>query len=262
MASRGWILMAFLVAATGCGTTNPGPEQVDPAALRVAAASDLQGVLPTLADRFTASSGVVVTPVFGASGQLAQQVRQGAPYDVFLSANMDYIRALVKEGLIDPDSARAYARGRLVLVVNRASGIKVEKPSDLMRPEVKHVAIANPEFAPYGLAARQALQKARLWDDLRPKLVPAESVRQALQYVQTGNAEAGLVAHSVAGVPEVQSVEVDSGLYEPILQGLGVVTRSSRRENARQFAGFVIGDSGQSVLASFGFDPAPGKGGP
>jgi molybdate transport system substrate-binding protein len=228
--------------------------------LRVAAASDLQRVLATLADRFTAATGVTVTPVIGASGQLAQQIRQGAPFDVFLSANMGFVRDLAKEDLIEPETVRTYARGRLVLVINRDSAVTVEGLADLARPQVKRVAIANPELAPYGLAARQALQKAGLWEGLKPKLVQAESVRQALQYVQTGNAEAGLVAHSVAGVPEIRPVEISAALYEPVLQGLGVVARSGHGESARQFTRFLLGPEGQQVLASFGFDPPPDEG--
>jgi molybdate transport system substrate-binding protein len=226
----------------------------------VAAASDLQGVLPALSDRFTASTGVKVTPIAGASGHLAQQIRQGAPFDVFLSANMAFVRELAGESVIDPDSVRPYARGRLVLVVNRASGVSIEGLAALARAEVKRVTIANPEIAPYGRAARQALEKSGLWEQLRPKLVQAETVRQALQYVQTGNAEAGLVAHSVAGVPEVSALEIDPALYDPILQGLGVVARSGHGDSARQFARFLLGSEGQKILASYGFDPPPERG--
>jgi molybdate transport system substrate-binding protein len=226
----------------------------------VAAASDLQGVLPSLAERFTAGTGVTVTPVVGASGQLAQQIRQGAPFDVFLSANMGFVRDLANEGLIEPDTVRSYARGRLVLVVNRGSGVTVEGLADLARPEVKRVAIANPEYAPHGLAARQALEKSGLWEGLKPKLVQAESVRLALQFVQTGNAEAGLVSHSVAEVPEVRQSRIDPSLYEPILQGLGIVARSGHGESARRFTRFLLDGEGQKVLASYGFDPPPEEG--
>jgi molybdate transport system substrate-binding protein len=112
---------------------------------------------------------------------LTQQIRQGAPLDVFLSADMAFVRDLAKENFVEPDTVRAYARGRLVLVVNRASGMTLEGLPALVRPEVKRVAIANPEFAPYGRAARQALEKAGLWEGLKPKIVQAETVRQALQ---------------------------------------------------------------------------------
>jgi molybdate transport system substrate-binding protein len=225
--------------------------------LRVAAASDLQGVLPTLTDRFTAATGVKATPIIGASGQLAQQIRQGAPFDVFLSANMNFVRDLAGDGLIESDTVRAYAQGRLVLVVNRASGVTAEGLAALARPEIKRIAIANPDFAPYGRAARQALEKAGLWEELKLKVVQAETVRQALQYVQTGNAEVGLVAHSVASVAEVRPSDIDPALYEPILQGLGVVARSSHGDSARQFARFLLGGEGQKILASYGFDPPP-----
>jgi molybdate transport system substrate-binding protein len=254
------LTMALLLVFPGCGAAPKGSERPAPAALRVAAASDLLGVLPALTNRFTAASGVTVTPVVGASGQLAQQIRQGAPFDVFLSANMGFVRDLANEDLIEPDTVRAYARGRLVLVVNRGSGVTVEGLTDLVRPEVKRVAIANPELAPYGQAARQALEKAGLWEGLKPKLVQAETVGQALQYVQMGNAEAGLVAHSVAGVPEVRPAEINPVLYEPVLQGLGVVARSGHGESARQFTRFLLGVEGQKVLASSGFDPPPEEG--
>jgi molybdate transport system substrate-binding protein len=225
--------------------------------LRVAAASDLQGVLPTLTDRFTANSGITVTPIIGASGQLAQQIRQGAPFDVFLSANMTFVQDLAKEGRIEPDTVRLYATGRLVLVVSRSSHVAVDGLAALARPEVKRVAIANPELAPYGYAARQALEKAGLLESLKPKLVQADTVRQALQYVQTGNAEAGLVAHSVARVPEVDAIEIDPVLYEPIVQGLGVVAQTGHGEAARTFTRFLLSGEGQKVLASAGFGSPP-----
>jgi molybdate transport system substrate-binding protein len=249
--------MLALLTYPGCRSSIEGQEPPASPALSVAAASDLQGVLPALTDRFSASTGVKVTPIVGASGQLAQQIRQGAPFDIFLSANMAFVRDLVGEGLIEPDSVRPYALGRLVLVVNRASGLTVDGFAALAGPEVKRVAIANPEIAPYGRAAKQALEKAGLWEGLKAKVVRAETVRQALQYVQSGDAEAGLVAHSVAGVSEVRQSEIDPTLYEPILQGLGVVARSAHGDSARAFARFVLGRDGQKILASYGFDPPP-----
>ena len=253
---RASVMLAMLFVP-GCGSARHAPAAKAQAELNVAAASDLQGVLPLLAGRFTAATGIKVTPIIGASGQLAQQIRQGAPFDVYLSANMTFVRDLANEGLIEPDTVRFYACGQLVLVVNRTSGIAAEGLSTLTHPEVKRIAIANPELAPYGLAARQALQKAGLWESVKPKLVQAETVRQALQYVQTGNADAGLVAHSVSRVPEVAVIEIASVLYEPIFQGLGVVARSSREQSARRFIQFLLGKDGQSVLASCGFGPPP-----
>jgi molybdate transport system substrate-binding protein len=263
MTVRTWFWLVFVCcSAAGCGGASP-PEAERPARepLHVAAASDLQSVLPALAARFTAASGVEVVPIFGASGQLTQQIRQGAPYDVFLSANEAYVRDLAKAGHIEADSVRVYAQGRLVLMVNKQSKVAVEGLADLTRPEVKRIAIANPEFAPYGLAARQTLEKSGLWERLKPKVVQADTVRLAFQFVQAGNAEVGLVAHSVAQVPEVRSIEVDPGLHEPILQGLGVIAGSKHGEAARRFTSFLLSDEGRKQLSSFGFGPAPDKGG-
>jgi molybdate transport system substrate-binding protein len=225
--------------------------------LRVAAASDLRSVLPALIDRFTASTNIAVTPVFGASGHLTEQIRQGAPFDVLLSANLTFVRDLAKEGSVEPDSVRVYARGRLVLVCDRTSKTSVVGLADLAKPEIKRVAIANPEVAPYGHAAQQALENAGLWASLKLKVVQAETVRQALQYVETGNAEAGLVAHSVAQVAEVNEIEIDPKLYEPIYQGLGVVAETGHGDSARQFAEFLLGSEGQKLLAAAGFGPPP-----
>jgi molybdate transport system substrate-binding protein len=122
--------------------------------------------------------------------------------------------------------------------------------ADLARPEVKKVALANPDTAPYGAAAKPALQKAGLWDALGRdrKIAQSETVRQALQYVQTGNAEAGLVGRAIARVPEVRVVEVDPGLYDPIVQSLGIVAQTKQPEAAERFARFVLGGEGQAVL--------------
>ncbi len=146
-------------------------------------------------------------------------------------------------------------RGSLALAVHRGSGVEVEGLDDLTKPEVKKVAMANPEFAPYGLAAKQALERAGLWEPLQPKLVRAESVRQALQFVQTGNAEAGLVGRAIADVPEVRALTVDPGLYDPLIQAVGIVAETDQPEQAEQFIRFLLGDDGQRILARYGFGP-------
>jgi molybdate transport system substrate-binding protein len=249
----GWpaLVLVGLVAA-GCGSRggNVSPRPV----VRVAAASDLQETLPALIERFGAvEPGVEVVPVFGASGQLARQIEGGAPFDVFLSANRDYVERLAAAKVIDRTTVRPYAVGTLVLVVGPATKQPVAGLADLARPEVKVVAIADPETAPYGAAARQALRKAGLWESLGPKLAVAGTVRQALQYVETGNAEVGLVSRSIAGVPGVRVIEIDPATYDPIVQALGVVARTSHRGAAEAFAGFLRSEAGRAVLRSHGF---------
>jgi molybdate transport system substrate-binding protein len=245
-------LWAFLMVV-GCGPSGRRP----PEPLRVAAASDLQAALPALAEGFRQRTGRPVEFVLGSSANLALQVRQGAPYDVFLSADRARVEALAEEGVIRPDSVRPYAVGSLALVVHRGSGVEVASLADLARPEVTRVAIANPEFAPYGVAARQALKSAGVWDQLGPKLVLGETVRQALQFVQTGNAEAGVVGRAIAEVPEVRVVPVDPAAHAPIVQAMGIVAESPRQDDARAFAEFLLGPAGQGILARYGFQPPP-----
>jgi molybdate transport system substrate-binding protein len=251
---RLWFLAPLLLAAAGCRTTQ---EKIAPSAvaLKVAAASDLQAALPVLSERFRQAHGIEIVPVFGSSGQLAQQIEQGAPYDVFLSANKAFVEKLAAKGAVKADSVTPYAQGLLVLVVNRKSGVPVNGLPDLAKSEVKHVAIANPDVAPYGLAAKQALERSGL-AAVMPKLVQAESVRIALQFVQTGNAEVGLVAHSAADVPEVRRIDLDRTLYDPVVQYLGIVSRTENSIAAKKFADFLLGDEGQKLFVSFGFVPS------
>lgn len=231
------------------------PEESVP--LRIAAASDLQKVLPKLADRFRERTGIAATLTLDASGRLAEQIKAGAPYDVFLAANAKFVENLAATGYVDPGSVRPYARGTLVLCIHPSVGDKVKRLADLAGPEIKKIAIANPEYAPYGVAAREALEKAGLWDALAPRIARADSVRQALIHVRNGDAEAGLVGRALADEPEVRRVEVDPALYAPIVQVLGVVSSGSQKSRAGEFASFVLGEEGQKILHEFHFESPP-----
>lgn len=238
------IAAALGLTATGCGSAASGP-------LRVAAASDLQRAMPVLTRQYRERTGVATVATFGASGQLAEQIKAGAPFDLFLAANLKFVQDLADDGLVRPGSVAPYARGTLVLAVHRESGTAIEGLADLTRPGVRKVSLANPAFAPYGAAGKQAIERAGLWPDVGPKIVQAESVRQALQYVQSGNAEAGLVGRAIADVPEVRVIDVDPRLYDPIVQGLGIVSRS-RSGDVEAFRDFVLGPEGRRILADFG----------
>jgi molybdate transport system substrate-binding protein len=260
---RVWMLASMSCWIAGCGTSRDPASTAAPAGraepakpFRVAAASDLQVALPKLAERFRARTGIGVEPSFLSSGVLAQQIRQGAPFDVFLSANEAFVRDLAKDGIIRPESVHSYARGSLVLAVYRELGDRIGSLDDLAKPEVKKIALANPETAPYGKGGKQALERAGLWTRLQPKIVVAESVRQALVYAQKGDAEAALVGRAIAAVPEVRLVEIEPRLYDPIVQSLGIVADSSRQADAERFTGFVLGEEGQTILKEFGFKPA------
>jgi len=245
-------LLIFAAISAGCsGRTSPDAR---PEPLRVAAASDLQAVMPRLAERFKAETEIEVVATFGASGQLAQQIKQGAPFDVFLAANRKFVADLAGDRAIDPVSVRDYAVGSLVLVVYDAVAEKVNGIDDLRDPAIKRIAIANPGIAPYGAAAQQALTRSGLWDALESSRVQSESVRQALQFVQTGNAEAAFVGSSIAsGTKGIKVVSIPQDKYDPMWQALGVSTLSKRPEAARAFCKFLLEGEGKRLLVEAGF---------
>lgn len=224
-----------------------------PGGLTVAAAADLQFAFTEIGALYEQETGTKVTLVFGSTGQLAQQIENGAPFDLFAAANIAFVNDLVEKDLLLPDSVALYARGRIVLAVNRASGIKIVSLADLLSDRITNVAIANPEHAPYGVAAREALQSAGIWEQVRPKIVYSENVRQALQYIQTGDAQAGIVALSVANVPEITWTLIDDSLHNPLDQALAVVASSTHPDLAGQFAAFINGSSGRPIMQRYGF---------
>ena len=152
---------------------------------------------------------------------------------------------LADGGFIESASVHRYARGSLVLAVYCASDAKVQSLEDLKRPEVKKIALANPAIAPYGKAGKQALVNTGLWEELEPKIVIAESVRQALLYAQKGDVEAALVGRAIANVPEVRVIAIDNKLFEPIIQALGITTTTKQRAEAHKFVHFVLDAEGQ-----------------
>ncbi len=246
-------LALALLAFAACDRSEAGPSRV-----RVAAASDLQAAMPVLVAAFRQERGIEVDVSFGASGQLAEQIRQGAPFDLFLSANLQFVDTLTKAGSIRADSVRPYARGSLVMVVNSIFGLKVATMEDLKGEKVKSIAIANPETAPYGMAAKQALERAGLWVVLQPKVVPTESVRQALSFVESGAAEVGFVGRSLAGGPGLEVVAIPPAGYDPIIQALGVVEGpGTHRAEAEAFAAFLLGETGRGILRDLGFLKVP-----
>jgi molybdate transport system substrate-binding protein len=242
------LLCAAVLIISGAGRTQPRPHP-----FTVAAASDLQNAFPEIGRQFEAASGRKVVFSFGATGNLAKQIENGAPFDVFAAANEQFVDDLDRKGLLAPGSKRLYAIGRLVLASNRRAGPPVRELKGLLDPRVKRVAIANPAHAPYGAAAREALKRAGVWERLQPKLVLGENIRQTLQFIQTGNAEAGIVSHSVAGVPEVTYTPISERLHEPLRQALAIVKRTPNGDAARQFARFVAGPRGRAVLVRHGF---------
>jgi molybdate transport system substrate-binding protein len=223
------------------------------ASLMVFAAADLTPVLLQLIPQFELATHSHVTLVPGSTGTLTQQIRNGAPADLFFAANEDAVDALNADGLILKDTRTVYARGRLALITLRSGSAGVKSLKDLAKSGVRRVAIANPAHAPYGLAAQQALQAAGLWTSVQPKLVYGENVQQAVQFVQSGSADAGIVARSLADGQNLTWTLVDATLYAPLNQTAVVLGRTKQPALASSFLDFVKNARGRSMFRKFGF---------
>ena len=227
--------------------------------LLVAAAADLNPALNEVAQQFQRNTGTHVKISFGASGALTQQIQNGAPFDVFFSADMDYPRQLIAQGQADAASLFQYSLGKLVLWVPASSSLDVEhKGMDiLLDSSVKKIAIANPQHAPYGRAAVGALKHAGLYDRLTERLVLGENVSQAAQFAESGNAQAGFVALAHAVSPAIKRTGkfwvVPADYYPPLEQGVVIIARSQNKEEATAFLDYVKTKEASEVLRKYGF---------
>jgi molybdate transport system substrate-binding protein len=227
--------------------------------LTVAAAADLNPALKDIGENFEKMTGVKVKLSFGASGALTQQIQNGAPFDVFFSADMDYPRQLISSGNADGASLYEYAVGKLVLWVPADSPLDVEhKGMDiLLDPAVKKIAIANPQHAPYGRAAVAALKHAGLYDRVADRLVMGENISQAAQFVESGNAQAGFVALAHAASPAMRGKgkywEVPAEDYPALAQGAIVISSSRQKSEAAKFLEYVKTSEAGDVLRKYGF---------
>jgi molybdate transport system substrate-binding protein len=228
--------------------------------LHVAAAADLTPVLPKLAAEYQKQTGVTIVPSLGSSATLTEQVRNGAPFDLFMSADRAHPQQLVAAGLTDSAAPVPYARGVLVLWARKDSPAQPISFDALFKPEVQHVAMANPAHAPYGLAAQQALQALHLYDKLAPKLAIAENIAQTAQFAESGNAQAGLISLTTASTEHFRDlgtyVPVPPGSYAPLDQCAVVIKASRNIAAARAFVAWLTSPAVQAELHSFGLDPA------
>jgi len=237
------------------------PPQAHAQELRVAAASDLQSVLPEITQLFERQAGVRVQLTFGSSGNFFSQIQNGAPFDLFFSADLAYPQQLEATGLAEPGSLYQYAVGRLVVWVRKDSGLDVTRGLQLLAdPRVKRVAVANPDHAPYGRAAVAALEHEGLAATVRPKLVLGENISQAAQFVQSGNAEAGILALSLALSPALRDIgqyrEIPADFHPPLQQGVVIVNASRQKEAARRLLAFLRNPDARHLLQINGF-PSP-----
>jgi len=230
--------------------------------INVAAASDLNYALREIATRYQAKTGNKVVLSFGSSGNFFSQIQSGAPYDLFFSANQEYATQLAAAGRLEAKSLATYAIGQLVLWVPNNSGLdpQVAQMGVLTDPKVQRIAIANPAHAPYGRAAAAALEHYGLTEKVQKKLVLGENISQAAQFVQSGNAQAGLIALSLALSPAMKKAGrywiLPDDAYPELRQTAGITTGSKHKAKAREFLDYVLSAEGGEVLTRYGFRTA------
>jgi len=243
------VLLVALTLLTGCSQQRPAGKKE----IVVGAASDLTPAFEELGRQFEQESGTHVTFSFGSTGTLAKQIENGAPMDLFAAANVDYVDQLDREGLILSDTKSIYSRGRITIWTQKQGDPAITRIEDLMRADVARVAIANPEHAPYGKAAREALETAGVWKVIEPKIVYGENVRQAMQYAQTGNADAAITALSLSVVSEGHWTLVPEELHKPLDQAMAVTKATRMETEARRFAAFINSPQSRSTMQRYGF---------
>jgi len=234
--------------------------------IAVAAAADLKFAMGELAANFEKQTGTKVNVTYGSSGNFFSQIQNGAPFDLFFSADVEYAKKLEAGGQAEPGTLYEYAVGRIVIWCPGDSKVEVAKEgwNALLDASVQKIAIANPGHAPYGRAAVAALKKAGIYEKVEPKLVYGENISQAAQFVQSGNAQAGIIALSLAISPPMKdgkSWQVPAEMHPAIEQAAIVLKSAKHKDAARAFLEFVKSKEGRATLEKFGFViPEPDQG--
>ena len=232
--------------------------------LTVAAAADLKSAMDDLITHFEKEPRYKVNVAYGSSGNFFSQIVNGAPFDLFFSADVEYPEKLEEAGLVEPGTLEKYAVGQIVLWTPTNASVDVVKEQwrALLDPSVKNIAVANPEHAPYGRAAVAALRDAGIYEKVRGKLVYGEDVSQAAQFVQSGNAQLGIIAKSLAVSPALQAGkywDIPAGSFPPIEQAAVVLKASAHKQQARAFLEFVRSSAGRAILEQYGFTVSQGQ---
>jgi molybdate transport system substrate-binding protein len=244
-------VLCAAISTSGCGKKSP-TAAVE--AIKVAAAADLSFAFKDLGAAFEKASGRSVVFSFGSTGLLEKQIAEGAPFDVFAAANVSFADDAVSAGACNGDSKAMYATGRIVLFAPKGAPLAPKVVGDLTDARVTKIAIANPDHAPYGKAARQALERAGVWDRVQSKIVYGENVQQTLQFAQSGNAEVAIVAMSLATVTPGDWTEVPAELHDRIDQALVVCKNGKAGVDAgKTFVAFVQSPDGRAVMRKYGF---------
>jgi molybdate transport system substrate-binding protein len=241
-----------VVATTTSGPPSPG--------VRIAAASDLQFAIPEVIKAFAEDQpNIPITPTFGSSGNFDTQIRNGAPFDLYFSADVSFPTKLEVDGLAEKGTVFEYAVGRVVVAVAKDSALDVKTlgMKALTDPSVRKIAIANPDHAPYGRAAEAAMKSSGVYDQVKAKLVLGENVSQAAQFLKTGAADVAIVALSLALAPTATMTyfQIPADSHPEILQGGAVLAKAQDKPAAQLFVDFIRGEEGLAIMSRFGFVP-------
>ena len=243
---------AVFLAVSGCGVESDGAQNDGTSQVVIAAASDLRFAFTDIGQQFEAATGVVPTFTFGSSGQLKEQIINGAPFDLFASANEQFALDVVDADKGWQETLQPYAMGRIVLLAR--TGLDVPTTiAGLTGAEFARIAIANPAHAPYGIAAREALQSVGVYEEVKSRLVLGENVSDTLRLVETGNVDVAIVALSLVIVGDEPYELIPENLHAPLKQSIVVTKTGDNESNARKFIEFLSSQSGRTVMESYGF---------
>jgi len=246
-------------AVPGQNTTQPERQPTSATSLtapklRIAAAADLTLAFKEIAIQFEQETKIPTEITFGSTGRTAMQIENGAPYDVFAAADVSYIDGLNKKGLILADTQQLYAQGRIGIATLKGSNLSIKDLQDLAdNPMVKKIAIAEPSHAPYGKAAKQALEHRNLWDRVQSKMVNGQNIQDTLAILKSGNVDAAIIALSIYKPDEVDFTLIDGSWHAPLYQAMAILKTTKQEENARKFVAYVNGEKGRVVMKKYGF---------
>jgi molybdate transport system substrate-binding protein len=247
------LIAAFLIASAFAACTGKKETQDQIKEINVAAAANLTDAFTELAKEYTSRTGNKVVFSFGATADLARQIENNAPFDLFASADVENVERLAKKGLLSDGTQRLYARGRLVLWSPPGARKVVVKLEELSNSDVERIGIAKPDIAPYGRASVEALKALSLWEKVEPKVVYGQNVSLVRQFAATGNVDAAFIPKALVRAGDTNTIDVDENLHQPINQAMAIIKASPRQEEARRFLDFVMSPEAQALLERYGY---------
>ncbi|TRM12919.1 molybdate ABC transporter substrate-binding protein [Lentibacillus cibarius] len=249
-------VLSVVVFLAACGDNTEENRQKENAALTISAAASMTDAMEELKNVYENEDNAELTLNFGSSGKLAQQIQQGAPADVFISANQNWMNRLENDDLILPATRKEITGNSIVLIANKDSTLDYDSIDTVEPNDVEQIAIGNPDSVPAGKYAQQTLKSLQLWDKLKNKMVLAKDVRQVLTYVETGNTDIGFVYKSDALTSDKIQVltEADAATHDAIIYPTAVIADTNHKKKAKAFVEFLLTDEAQTIFKKYGFE--------